>query len=353
MRNLVPSAIAMLLLIVMVPEAHGDVPAHRQDVASAAVGLVRHRLDAPDGRSAYWTSSRMREAEPRAMILPGRLPRRAVRLRPDGPAQIVPAAGPATPEPAPRRRRPPFDNTAYRYPYPFERFQAPGLTDYTAYPYSAVGKVFLSDALGDYVCSGAVINSDAGNVVLTAGHCATLYGIDIDSAVFVPAYRGGTAPLGEWPVESFLVPKRWERVNDEAYDVAFYLLGSDPMTGEQVEAVTGGLGIAWNMSSIRHWHILGYPAAKPFDGEVQWTCTASQASLDTVGYRSIDPPAIGLGCDMTGGSSGGPWISGFGDTNIVNGLVAYGYRRYPKALFGPYFGDAVGDLFACANEGSC
>jgi hypothetical protein len=37
----------------------------------------------------------------------------------------------------------------------------------------------------------------------------------------------------------------------------------------------------------------------------------------------------------------------------VNGLVAYGYRRYPKALFGPYFGDAVGDLFACASDGDC
>jgi V8-like Glu-specific endopeptidase len=222
-----------------------------------------------------------------------------------------------------------------------------------AYPYSAIGKVFLSDALGDYVCSGAVINSDVGNVVLTAGHCATLYGIDIDSAVFVPAYQQGTAPLGEWGVESFLVPRPWERLNNEAYDVAFYLLSPDPTTGEQIESVTGGLGIAWNMTSIRHWHILGYPAARPFDGELQWTCTASQASLDTVGIKSTDPPAIGLGCDMRGGSSGGPWITGFGDTNVVNSLVAYGYRRYPKALFGPYFGDAVRDLFACANEGSC
>lgn len=56
---------------------------------------------------------------------------------------------------------------------------------------------------------------------------------------------------------------------------------------------------------------------------------------------------------MTGGSSGGPWILSFGNANLVNGLVSYGYDRYKKATFGPYFGDAVRDLFNCARDGAC
>ena len=34
---------------------------------------------------------------------------------------------------------------------------------------------------------------------------------------------------------------------------------------------------------------------------------------------------IGVGCDMTGGSSGGPWILGLGRGNYINGLISYGY----------------------------
>ena len=242
----------------------------------------------------------------------------------------------------------PFVSNAYRYPFPFERFEAPGLVNYTAYPYSAVGKLFGTDANGDFQCSGSVINSANRSVVWTAGHCVTYHGADIQQAIFVPGYKDGTAPFGIWTADSFWASRKWQQDNNPLADFAALVLAPDA-TGRSIVNVTGGLGIEWGISAVQHWHAMGYPAVSPFDGERQWTCTASQAAYESFGRRFT----LGIGCDFTGGSSGGPWIESFGAGNFVNGLVTYGYSKYPKAIFGPYFGDAVGTLFNCATDGVC
>ena len=59
------------------------------------------------------------------------------------------------------------------------------------------------------------------------------------------------------------------------------------------------------------------------------------------GNAAVDPATIGVGCDQTGGTSGGPWLvnfSGFaGLTNLVNGNNSYKYNNLPLNLYGPYF----------------
>ena len=76
-------------------------------------------------------------------------------------------------------------------------------------------------------CSGAVVNSRAKDLVITAGHCV----IDADTGaaaselIFVPGYRHGAEPFGESAASSFATTSRWERTAgwdpDEAGDVAF------------------------------------------------------------------------------------------------------------------------------------
>ena len=67
-------------------------------------------------------------------------------------------------------------------------------------------------------------------------------------------------------------------------------------------------------------------------------------------HRSASPPTIAIGCDMTGGSSGGGWIvnmkDGLGTLVSVN---SYGYFSQPDAMYGPYQGNAAEKLYEQAS----
>ncbi len=111
-----------------------------------------------------------------------------------------------------------------------------------------------------------------------------------------------------------------------------------------LQSRVGSLGIAWDQARVQHWDLFGYPAASPFTGERLVTCDASHA-VDDASQTGYD--TIGVGCDMTGGSSGGPWILGLGRGNLINGLVSYGYDEQPKAIYSSYF-SADSNALRCA-----
>jgi hypothetical protein len=55
---------------------------------------------------------------------------------------------------------------------------------------------------------------------------------------------------------------------------------------------------------------------------------------------------IGLLCNFTGGSSGGPWLGWFNGTwGYVNGVNSFGVGGLPDDIFSPYFGDNAGALY--------
>lgn len=64
---------------------------------------------------------------------------------------------------------------------------------------------------------------------------------------------------------------------------------------------------------------------------------------------SQSPAANGMGCNMTGGSSGGPWIYAYtyGSTNgnYVNGVNSYKYTNAPNSMYSPYFGDGAINIY--------
>ena len=59
-----------------------------------------------------------------------------------------------------------------------------------------------------------------------------------------------------------------------------------------------------------------------------------------------------LACDQTGGSSGGPWFTGFDaqtGTGTQYSVNSFKYTDQPDYMYGPYFGRAVHDVYTWAS----
>jgi V8-like Glu-specific endopeptidase len=232
----------------------------------------------------------------------------------------------------------------YSYPAPFTRYT--NFDTYTRFPYVTIGKLFFTQYGINYVCSASSIGNYA---MWTAGHC--IHAGDNSSSgwsynvVFVPAYSNGAAPRGQWTAYTLTTMTAWYTSADFRYDMAgaaMYTNGS----GYKLSQVVGNLGFTYNISRNLHWFQVGYPAASPFAGRYMIINASSYAYDDT---SMGTPYPIGVGDDMTGGSSGGPWIYTFrgnaGATNYLNGNVSYRYSGYPLEMFSPYFGNGANTLW--------
>lgn len=96
------------------------------------------------------------------------------------------------------------------------------------------------------------------------------------------------------------------------------LLMAKDSSGHGVRYYTGGLGYVFgdtNFAVQRHsFQIPGYPGKlgqTPFDGQRIQRCSGQQAAIRAAtGYSTDSDRAMyEMGCDMTGGASGAPWIT--------------------------------------------
>jgi hypothetical protein len=289
--------------------------------ASPSAGSARTALEA---RAVvvrqYWTAERMREAKP-LTALPGPL---GTEVRA-----------------APKRRR-------HQH-----KVKAKPLAHYSKGANRAHGKVFFHLTDGDYVCSGTSLRSGSRSVVWTAGHCVfdeRALGGYATRWEFVPAYHraGGhdKAPFGEWPAEALATTRQWQGGiggldgGDRAFDFGIATVAQAP-GGATLQSTVGGRKIAFH-DKPRHSKTLraiGYPAARPFTGTEELSCTSKIRGRD----RRIGPPdPIAISCNMTGGASGGGWIDKQG--RLVS-VTSYGYTGLPGTLFGPYQGQVAERLF--------
>jgi hypothetical protein len=215
-------------------------------------------------------------------------------------------------------------------------------TPYTQAPTSTHGKAFFTLGGNDYVCSGTALLSGNKSVVWTAGHCVNEGpGAFATNWQFVPAYKDGSAPLGVYVAENLFTPTAWRNAGDFSYDLGAAVVG--PAGGTALTDRVGGRGIAFNTSRSQTYQSYGYPAAPPFSGERLWRCTSALQTSDT----SANPDTLGIGCDMTGGSSGGGWIVG---SNVVS-VNSYGYNNQPDVMYGPYQGSVAQSLYTAASAG--
>jgi V8-like Glu-specific endopeptidase len=238
------------------------------------------------------------------------------------------------------------DTTAgHSYPPPFNQHEV--LAAYTTYPYCTIGKLFFNQGSGRYVASAASIGK---NALWTAGHC--VHSGDgqpsgwSSNLVFVPGYKNGAAPFGQFTMRQLMCRTNWYQHGNPGglfEDMGAIVL--NPLNGRSVSQVVGWLGFAWNFPRNQVWTSLGYPAAPPFDGQKMFQDTAPYANDGTV---PGSPPPIGIGCSMTGGCSGGPWVLGLGSTNYVNGHNSYRPNSQPLEIYSPYFGDNAHSLWQLA-----
>ena len=73
------------------------------------------------------------------------------------------------------------------------------------YPYRASGKLFFNIENDTFICSASLINK---GIVVTAAHCVSEFGQSklFSNWHFVPGYRNGFAPFGDWTVAEAYVP---------------------------------------------------------------------------------------------------------------------------------------------------
>jgi V8-like Glu-specific endopeptidase len=285
MKRAVTVLLAFAALAVFSAPAQAVAPAHAK-----AVGQTRDEV------LAYWTAERMRGAKPVERVKGG--------------------------------------STRGKQTYPFTRYEPS--------PYPAMhGKVFFTDSGVNYVCSGTVLTSTNKSVVWTAGHCVNEGPGDFfTNWAFVPAYRDGARPYGTWTARELLTTDGWAESGDFGHDLGAAVVNANG--GATLTGTVGGRGIAFDQAYDQRYLAHGYPAAPPFTGGRMYVCDAPFGRTDT----SATPPTIGIGCDMTGGSSGGGWVVG----NNVLSVTSYGYGSLKNVLFGPYQDSLVAaNLYAAAN----
>ncbi|WP_045730166.1 trypsin-like serine peptidase [Pseudarthrobacter chlorophenolicus] len=209
---------------------------------------------------------------------------------------------------------------------------------------SHIGKVFFSMGGANYVCSGNAVTSRNRSTVSTAGHCVFGGpGQEATNFVFVPAYENGAAPYGKWTARDLYTTSEWTASGDISYDTAFAVMNR--LDGDLLTDVVGGSGVAFNQDRGLDYTSYGYPADKQYNGETLKSC-AGTATDDTI---NPDFTTQGIPCDMTSGSSGGPWFIGSGPDGLQNSINSYGYSG-SKVMYGPYWGDSIEKTYRVASR---
>jgi hypothetical protein len=278
-------------------------------LSAQAAAPVQHAQKSPAEVSAYWTKDRMRNAIPRDVV------------RGDGPRSTAGKPGSGS---------------------SWTRLTVPT-------PYSGAdrnsGKVFFTMSGVNYVCSGTSVVASSGlSLVWTAGHCVSEGpGPYATNFIFVPAYLNGAAPYGKWAGSTLQTTSQWASSGNFTYDVGAVRVvpgtGAAPnstLTNVQTPRSTDfNYGVTVNSTRFKSY---GYPAAGKFNGQRMYMCDSAVVRRD--GSTSTAP--MGIGCDMTGGSSGGGWINSAGALASVNSYI---YNSLKNVMHGPYQGTVAQSLY--------
>lgn len=217
-------------------------------------------------------------------------------------------------------------------------FGTPGV-GHTAPPTVANAKIgaLFSAGGGTHFCTASVVASPKLSVLVTAAHCVYGNGRARTDLTFVPAYREGSAPYGEWPVTHVVVDPRWADHADPDSDVAFVDVGT--VGGRRVGSVLGANVLGIGESYTKLVRITGYPSAR----ESPISCVNTT--------RRYSATQLVIDCtDFTGGTSGSPWVADLDPitrSGTVVGVIG-GHEEGGSTAdtsYSVYFGDGVRALY--------
>ena len=202
-----------------------------------------------------------------------------------------------------------------------------------------VGALFAASAgkLNQHFCTASVVDSPAGDLVITAAHCVTS---TPGALVFVPGFNQGSKPYGVWTVTKVYVDQAWSSSSSQDDDFAF-LRVSQPGSSVPVEDVTGAERLGTDAPASRALvQVIGYPSAT----NQPVTCQnpikqpmADQLEFDCDGY--------------TNGTSGGPFLSDVDQATgqgLVIGVIG-GYQQggdVPQVSYSAVLGANAAALYS-------
>jgi hypothetical protein len=137
-------------------------------------------------------------------------------------------------------------------------------------------------------------------------------------------------------------------------DYGFARVGLGGKTDADLDVVVGGaysLNLDIEQLNVQQW-AFGYPAQGRYKGKDLVYCTNTTASLinDPNGSNTW-----GMNCNMNGGSSGGPWVTGTtnpgASAGTVSSLNSYGYSGLTY-MFGPKFDDDTSTVLQAVISGT-
>jgi hypothetical protein len=323
MRSRRSAAFAALLVLATLPVLAGGAAA-----GGAAGATSRH-----DAIVAHWTEARMRAAVPRDYA-----------FDPVRGYHVVPNKG-----------KPGSGGTGASWP------------NGTGLVYKVTGKVYFEMNGGAWICSGTALTDGRSgySLVVTAGHCAYDETANGSAAGFAtnwlfipqfdsnPTYTCGSTAYGCWTASALVVNNGFASAggfNTRAthYDWAFAVVGPGGKSNTQLDSLgTFGLQATSPLSGGTVVDAFGYPAAGRYHGSDLIYCegpVSFDALTSNTNYK--------LACGMTGGSSGGPWFSGFnssGDSGTIRSLNSYGYSGQSN-MYGPIFNIDTTNTLSAANS---
>ena len=209
-------------------------------------------------------------------------------------------------------------------------------------PDPRVGPIFV---LGDtlHICTGSVVHSSTGNVILTAAHCL----FNGFAATFVPGFfapgalntaaPSAAAPSNVWKIDATYLDPLWVASQDPRVDYAFARVSRTG--GGSIEAQVGALRLGRAPAPGSEVGIIGYAVGI---GGTPIGCQTS-TGITPSGYPSF--PCTGL----VTGTSGSPWIKGTMVTGVIGGLEQGGCTPYVS--YSSPFNERTAALLARAEAG--
>ncbi|WKG05886.1 serine protease [Mycolicibacterium sp. HK-90] len=194
-----------------------------------------------------------------------------------------------------------------------------------------VGAVFLGGT-AIHTCTGAVLASASGDLVLTAAHCL----LDGVETTFVPGFGAGAGD--GWHVDTVYLDPRWITGQDPQADYAIVRVSGD--SGRSVQsAAGGGLDLGSAPAAGTAVTVTGYPTG---EGGTALGCRGI-TGWSPQGYPSV-------ACEgLTDGFSGAPWVSGSTVTGLVGGLDGGGCDD--DVSYSPRFDGQIAGVLARAEAG--
>jgi V8-like Glu-specific endopeptidase len=216
---------------------------------------------------------------------------------------------------------------------------------------------------GDWICSGSAATDARGDisVVLTAAHCAYdqknkafatnwMFFPEFDTT---PSYDCAQAVYGCWAADRLVVHSGFAKqagftTTATLYDWAFAVTSTGGKALGQLDAL-GSFPIAFSSyGSGTATTATGYPAGGKYSPGYELVYCSGGLAFDFWNANRT----YRLSCDMTGGSSGGPWLTSFdasGDSGKLSSLNSYTYSG-GTSMYGPKFNASTQATWNAAVE---